>query len=125
MKLYGQVRIECSSCSCVTVICFFSLKNTRYSKTYRASVWFFTGVSAHVHNQHVLRLEGFLLPRALLPPTDERLLVRLDVILVQVLQYQEHHVNKSSTLKVRVGMDMQEVNNSVDAQGLISVVKHP
>ena len=70
---------------CVNLVNFFT-KNTSYLKTNRAFVWFFTGVSAHVHNQHVLRLEGFFFPRALLPPTDERLLVRLDVILVQVLR---------------------------------------
>ncbi len=54
--------------------------------THSALVRLLAGVTAHVHDQHVLRLEALLPARAVVPPTHERLLVRLDVVLVQVLQ---------------------------------------
>ena len=54
--------------------------------SYSASVWFFSSVSPHVHDQHVLRLEGLLLSAAVFPLTDERLLVHPDVVVVQVLE---------------------------------------
>lgn len=42
-------------------------------------------VAPHVDHQHVLRLEGLLLPRALLPATHELLLLAVDVVVVDVL----------------------------------------
>ena len=53
---------------------------------YRASVRFLPRVPSHVNNEHVLRLEGLLLPRAADPLADERLLVGPDVVHVQVLK---------------------------------------
>lgn len=50
-----------------------------------AFVRFLPRMPAHVHHQHVLRLERLLLAAALLPPAHERLLVRMDVIVVDVL----------------------------------------
>ena len=47
---------------------------------------FFSSVSPHMHDQHVLRLEGLLLSAAVFPLTDERLLVHPDVVVVQVLE---------------------------------------
>lgn len=52
---------------------------------HRALVWLLSGVPAHVHHQHVLSLEGLLLPRAVLPAADELLLLPVDVIVVDVL----------------------------------------
>ena len=43
-------------------------------------------VSSHVHHQHVLRLEGLLLARAILPATHERLLIGVDVVVIEVLR---------------------------------------
>lgn len=42
-------------------------------------------VAAHVHYQHILRLEGFFTPRTALPAADEGFLVALDVIVVDML----------------------------------------
>ena len=49
-------------------------------------MWLLAGVPAHVDDQHVLRLERLLLSAALSPLADERLLVRVDVIVRNVLQ---------------------------------------
>lgn len=46
---------------------------------------FLAGVPTHVHHQHVLRLERFLLTAAVLPAAYERFLVGMDVIVVDVL----------------------------------------
>lgn len=51
----------------------------------RALVWLLPRVSSHVHDQHILSLEGLLLTRAVLPTTHERLLVGVDVVVVQML----------------------------------------
>lgn len=58
-------------------------KNT----TYCALVRFLPCVAPHVHHQHVLSLERFLLPTAFLPATDEHLLVGLYVIYIYMLQW--------------------------------------
>lgn len=47
-------------------------------------------VPAHVHHQHVLRLEGLLLPRAGLPAAHELLLLPVDVFVVDVLSGTSH-----------------------------------
>ena len=47
---------------------------------------FLSSVSSHVDDQHVLRLERLLLPTALSPLADKRLLVRVDVVVCNVLQ---------------------------------------
>ena len=47
---------------------------------------FLARVSSHVYDEHVLGLEGFLLPRAVRPLTHERLLVRLDMVHVEMLK---------------------------------------
>lgn len=57
-------------------------------QTYIALVWFFTRVAPHVDNQHVLSLEGSLLPGAAPPPTNKLLLVTVNVIVVDVLARQ-------------------------------------
>ena len=54
---------------------------------YRAVMRLFSCVPSHVNDQHVLRLEGLLLPGAALPLTHEGLLVAADVLVVQVLQH--------------------------------------
>lgn len=68
------------------------LMRTKSSRTGEASgsaygtlVRFFTGVPSHVHDQHVLSLEGFFLPRALLPAANKALLVGVYVIVVDML----------------------------------------
>lgn len=76
----------------------YNLQTTTKSKTYynrhryhhtgfpySAFVWFFPRMPAHMHHQHVLRLERLLCPRAAVPPTDKRLLIRMYVIVVDVL----------------------------------------
>ena len=50
---------------------------------------FFSRVPPHVHHEHVLGFEGFLLPRAVFPLADERLLVRPDMIVIEVLEIKE------------------------------------
>ena len=47
---------------------------------------FFSSVSSHVDDQHVLRLERLLLSTALSPLADKRLLVCVDVVVRNVLQ---------------------------------------
>ena len=47
---------------------------------------FLSSVPSHVDDQHVLRLERLLLPTALSPLADKRLLVRVDVVVCNVLQ---------------------------------------
>ena len=54
--------------------------------TYSASVRFLPRVPSHVNDEHVLRLEWLLIPRAADPLADERLLVGPDVVHVQVLK---------------------------------------
>ena len=54
--------------------------------SYRASMWFFSGVPSHVNDQHVLSFEGLLLSAAVLPLTNESLLVHPDVVVVQMLK---------------------------------------
>ena len=44
------------------------------------------GVPAHVDHQHVLGLEGLLLPGALVPPAHKLLLLPVDVVVVDVLE---------------------------------------
>ena len=59
---------------------------------------FLPGVPPHVHHQHVLRLEGLLLPGAVVPLADERLLVGLNVVFGQVLKKEKLNViNRSRT----------------------------
>lgn len=43
-----------------------------------------SSMPSHVHHQHVLCLERFLVPGAVLPPTNERFFVRVNVIVVDV-----------------------------------------
>lgn len=45
----------------------------------------FARVPPHVNDEHVLSFEGFFVPGTLLPAADEALLVRVDVIVVDVL----------------------------------------
>lgn len=45
-------------------------------------------VTPHVDHQHVLSLEGLLLPRTLLPAAHELLLLTVDVVVVDVLRGQ-------------------------------------
>lgn len=55
------------------------------SSTHRALVGLLARVSAHVHDEHVLRLEGLLLPGAGLPAAHKLLLLAVDVLVVDVL----------------------------------------
>lgn len=48
-------------------------------------MWLLAGVAPHVDHQHVLRLEGLLLSRALVPAAHELLLLAVDVLVVNVL----------------------------------------
>lgn len=41
---------------------------------------------AHVDHQHVLRLKGLLLSRAIVPSTHKLLLLSMDVVIVDVLR---------------------------------------
>ena len=69
--------------SCGTILYVFIL-------TYRASVWFLPSVPSHMDDQHVLSLEWLLLPRAIFPLTNERLLVSPNVVIVQMLKRNEN-----------------------------------
>lgn len=51
-------------------------------------------VTPHVDHQHVLSLEGLLLPRTLLPAAHELLLLTVDVVVVDVLRGQFIRVNR-------------------------------
>lgn len=53
---------------------------------YSALVWFLSGVSSHMHNQHVLRFKRFLSSRTSFPSAHKRFFVSMDVIIVNVLQ---------------------------------------
>lgn len=53
--------------------------------TYRALMGFLPCVPPHVHDQHVLSFERFLVTRTLFPATHERLLVCMDVVIVDML----------------------------------------
>lgn len=63
----------------------FKQKPSNRGVTHSALVRFLAGVSAHVDHQHVLRLEGPLLSRAVLPVTHELLLLPVDVLVIDVL----------------------------------------
>jgi len=52
---------------------------------YRALVRLLPGVPAHVDHQHVLSLEGLLLPGTLVPAAHKLLLLPVDVVVVDVL----------------------------------------
>ena len=54
--------------------------------THRTLVRLLAGVPPHVDDQHVLGFERLLLPVAVHPAAHKRLLVGLDVVLVDVLQ---------------------------------------
>lgn len=58
--------------------------------THSALVWLLPSVPAHVNHQHVLSLEGLLLPRALAPAAHKLLLLSVDVVVIDVLQTQTH-----------------------------------
>jgi len=75
---------------------FQSGETSRYF-TYGTLVWFFTRMPSHMHDQHVLSLEGFFLPRAFLPTANKALLVGVYVIVVDmfheiILVWGEIHV---------------------------------
>ena len=53
---------------------------------YSALVWFLSGVSSHVHDEHVLGFERFLSSRTPFPSAHKRFFVGVDVIVVNVLQ---------------------------------------
>ena len=53
---------------------------------YGALVRLLPGVSAHVDHQHVLGLEGLLLPGTLVPAAHKLLLLPVDVVVVDVLE---------------------------------------
>lgn len=55
------------------------------SFTHRALVRFLPRVSAHVNHQHVLRFEGLLFARTLVPAAHELLLLPVDVVIIDVL----------------------------------------
>lgn len=56
------------------------------ARHYRAFVRLLAGVAPHVDHQHVLRLEGLLLSRALVPAAHKLLLLAVDVLVVDVLR---------------------------------------
>lgn len=51
---------------------------------------------SHVHDQHVLGFEWFLLPTAFHPVTDKTLLVTTDVVLVDVLREKKLNIYQRS-----------------------------
>lgn len=51
---------------------------------------------AHVDHQHVLRLEGLLLSRAILPPAHKLLLLPMDVVIVDVLRKKMTELEQSN-----------------------------
>lgn len=53
---------------------------------YRAFMRLLAGMSPHVHDEHVLRFERLFVSRTILPLAYERLFVRLNVIINNVLQ---------------------------------------
>lgn len=48
-------------------------------------MWFFARVPPHMNNKHVLRLEGFFLPRAPFPPANKALFIHMNVVSVDML----------------------------------------
>jgi len=48
-------------------------------------MWLLSRVTAHVYNQHILSLEGFLLSGAAIPVTSEVLAIFFDVITIDML----------------------------------------
>ena len=59
---------------------------------------FLAGVPAHVHDEHVLRLEGFLLARAVSPLAHEMLLVGVDMVVGDVLQHTKSWISESHSV---------------------------
>ena len=97
-KLEGK-KHYCRSLCILIIFALFFVNYTLYvfSLSYRASVRFFPRVPPHVHNEHVLGLEGLLLPGAVVPLADEMLLVRPDVVRVDVLWIEttiKHFIHK-------------------------------
>ena len=54
--------------------------------SYRAFMWFLPGMPPHMNHKHVLSLERLLLPGTIFPATNERFLIRLDVVQIDVLE---------------------------------------
>jgi len=48
-------------------------------------MWLLSRVTAHVYNQHILSLEGFLISGAAIPVTSEVLAIFFDVITIDML----------------------------------------
>lgn len=65
---------------------------------------------AHVDHQHVLRLEGLLLSRAILPPTHKLFLLPMDVVIVDVLRKKTNHFNKAISVLLKAPAGSVHVN---------------
>lgn len=59
------------------------------------------GVAPHVDHQHVLRLEGLLLARALVPAAHKLLLLAVDVVVVDVLWRRRRVMWSTSSLQAK------------------------
>ena len=80
-------RYSLESPRCVNESTLFNVKlHAGRRSSYCAFVWLLSCVSAHVDHQHVLGLEGLLLPRTLVPATHKLLLLSVDVVIVNMLQ---------------------------------------
>ena len=63
---------------------------------HRALMWLLARVSAHVHHQHVLGFEGFLLSRTVEPPAHKLLLLSMDVVIIYMLGLGKKKIEKSN-----------------------------
>lgn len=61
---------------------------------YRALVWLLARVSAHVHHQHVLGLEGSQLPGATSPMAHEFLPLPVNMLTVDMLRRKRKRLSK-------------------------------
>lgn len=61
------------------VNCLFVISNT-----YRTLVRLFSGVSSHMHDQHVLSFKWLFFPRAFFPTADEAFLICVDMIVIDM-----------------------------------------
>lgn len=72
--------------------------------SYRAFMRLLPRVSPHVDHQHVLSLEGLLLPGTLIPATHKLLLLTVDVVVVYVLRRKRTQIQFKTNIAAYCGV---------------------
>lgn len=62
---------------------------SKHMGTHSAFVRLLTSMSPHMHHQHVLSFEGFLLPGAIEPSAHKLLLLTVDMVVIDMLEWEK------------------------------------